>query len=92
MAIPSKCGIWVRAKTWRAVSLFQTCQVGEAPKYFFLWIWAAGRVRRSGALVMAFLLLVDGRSVFGVVSGKPGYEMHALSRFSHFPSGWEWEV
>jgi hypothetical protein len=30
---------------------------------------------------MAFLLLVDGRSVFGVVSGKPGYETHALSRF-----------
>jgi hypothetical protein len=33
---------------------------------------------------MAFLLLVDGRSVFEdgcVVSGKPGYEMHALSRF-----------
>jgi hypothetical protein len=53
--IPSKCGIWVRAKTWCAVSLFQTCHVREAPKYFFLWIWwAAGRVRLS-ALVMAFL-------------------------------------
>ena len=67
IAIPSKCGIWVRAKTSRAVSLFQTSHVREAPKYFFLWIWAAGSsVRRSGALVMAFSGLIqywDGWSV-----------------------------
>jgi hypothetical protein len=75
--------------------LFQTCQVGEAPKYFFLWIWAAGRARRSGALVMAFLLLVDGRSVFEggcVVSGKPGIRDARAVTFSHFPPGWEWEA
>jgi hypothetical protein len=44
--------------------LFQTSHVLEAPKYFFLWTWAAGRVRRSGALVMAFLCCVGGWSVF----------------------------
>lgn len=40
--------------------MFHTFHVGEALKYFFLWTWtaAAGDMHRSGALVMACLLVV----------------------------------